>query len=232
MSKPGVRLVPGIKTTPSRRCVLAWRWHAPAGRTRFVILVRRRRRASLSRNVCGECSRKIAHSAVLRRCVPVPRQWSAAVRKWIYCSAAGVRPNASRSSQRSLSPLHQPLCASHQNPHHRPHPVHLRRAPPMCRPSLPDALQPLGRAWASAGAPMHPALPAGHRWCPARHARSGTGAASRGGMSQGQGYSPIRHAPLETDITSRNSGGQAAFSIYVFKSLAGSEIYRQRLYRG
>ena len=105
------------------------------------------------------------------------------------------RPHAS-PPQRSSSPLHQPLRASHQNPHHRAHPVHLRRAPPMCRPSLPDALQPLGRAWASAGAAMHPALPAGHRWCPARLASSGSGATSRGGLSQGQCYSPIGHAPL------------------------------------
>jgi hypothetical protein len=34
------------------------------------------------------------------------------------------------------SPLHQPLRASYQNPHHRTHPVHLRRAPPMRRPGL------------------------------------------------------------------------------------------------
>jgi hypothetical protein len=91
---------------------------------------------------------------------------------------------------RSSSPLYQPLRASHQNPHHRSHPAHLRRPPPMRRPSRPDALQPLGGACASAGAAMHPALPAGHRWCPARLARSGSGATSRGGLSQRQAYSP------------------------------------------
>ena len=103
---------------------------------------------------------------------------------------------ASPLYQRLSSPLHQPLRASHQNPHHRAHPVHLRRASSMRRPGLPDALQPLGRAWASAGAPMHPALPAGHRWCLARHARLGACATSRRGLSQRQGYSPLGDAPL------------------------------------
>ena len=105
-------------------------------------------------------------------------------------------PDASPLHQRISSPLHQPLRASHQNPHHRAHPVHLRRASSMRRPGLPDALQPLGRAWASAGAPMHPALPAGHRWCLARHARLGACATSRRGLSQGQRYSPIGQPPL------------------------------------
>jgi hypothetical protein len=114
------------------------------------------------------------------------------------CLGMGSRPTdpSRRLHTARSSPLHQPLRASHQTPHHRAHSVHLRRAPPMRRPGLPNALQPLGRAWASAGAPMHPALPAGHRWCPARHARPSMGATSRGGLSQGQGYSPIGHAPL------------------------------------
>jgi hypothetical protein len=90
-------------------------------------------------------------------------------------------PAASRQPSESA-----PSLASGPSP---PSAAHVSSEPSGCAPTP-------RRCVGHAGAAMHPALPAGHRWCPARLARSGSGATSRGGLSQRQGYSPIGHAPL------------------------------------
>ena len=77
------------------------------------VWLQERRLATTASNSSGWCSGMCIHVDTHR----IPRD-----------GFAFDRPHASPLQQRSSSPLHQPLRASHQNPHHRAHPVHLRRA--------------------------------------------------------------------------------------------------------
>ena len=97
-----------------------------------------------------------------------------------------------------------PLRASHQNPHHRAHPVHLRRAPPMCRPVA-------GRAWRprSAGHRLHVrSQPRGEAQADAANA---VGLVPRAMPLAGPGRSPDltslpRFPGPDTDMRSLTSG--------------------------